>query len=104
MLGWTPPADGGGSRLMGLSEKFEAQVAQYSADVLRTECALIEIGRESARRFDAGNGADGSRVHRVLTDLRKLAERWERLTVPAPAAPEVTELDKIRARRAAQGP
>lgn len=85
---------------MGLCDQYEVQIRQFSAELLQRECALVELGRESARRFDDGHDPSGSRVHRVLTDLRRLAERWERLTVPPPPPPEVSELDRIRARRA----
>lgn len=86
---------------MSLAEQYEAQISQYSADLLQRECGLVEIGRESAQRFDDGHDPAGSRVQRVLAELRKLAERWERLTVlpAAPIEPALSELDQLRAKR-----
>lgn len=39
--------------------------------------ALVEIGRQHARNFDAGHAPSGSGVQRVLTELRKLAAEHE---------------------------
>lgn len=80
---------------------FERQVSQLPADVQVNEAGLIELGRESARRFDDGVDAAGSRVQRVLTELRRVADRWERLTLPAaqPVEAERSQLDELRARR-----
>jgi hypothetical protein len=88
---------------ISVTEQFERQVAQLPADVRDSARTLIALGRESARRFDEGHDPAGSRLRLVLTDLHKLTERWERLTMPAPqAAPSVPErspLDELRARR-----
>ena len=87
---------------MGLANEYERQIMKLTSELRDRECALIELGRESARRFDDGHDPAGSRVQRVLTDLRKLADRWERLTVLPEAPPETepSELDALRARRA----
>jgi len=88
-------------------EAYERHVAALAPDLRNRECALIELGRESARRFDDGHDPSGNRVLRVLTDLRKLSERWERLLQPAPpppVEPERSQLDELRQRRAARQP
>jgi hypothetical protein len=78
---------------------YNRQVRQLPEDLQRRECGLIQIGRMYARNFDAGHSPSGGGVQRVLTELRKLAER---MVSPAPetATPVRSELDNIRARRA----
>jgi hypothetical protein len=95
----------GAEESISVAEQFEAQVAALPADVRTTARALIALGRESARRFDEGHDPAGSRLRLILTDLHKLTERWERLRAPAPVTqpePEVSQLDKLRAKRAQQ--
>jgi hypothetical protein len=91
---------------VSVAQQFEAQVAALPADVRRSACTLIALGRESARRFDEGHDPAGSRLRLVLADLHKLTERWERLTMPPPQVattePEVSQLDALRAKRAQQ--
>jgi hypothetical protein len=90
---------------VSVAQQFEAQVAALPADVRHSACTLIALGRESARRFDEGHDPAGSRLRLVLTDLHKLTERWERLTIPPPVVtpePEVSQLDQLRAKRAQQ--
>lgn len=58
---------------------------------------MIEIGRKHARDFDAGHFASGTACHRVLAELRKLAERMA--SQAATAATSVRSvLDDLRAR------
>jgi len=54
---------------------YNRQVRQLPVALQRRECALIEIGRQHARNFDAGHFPSGGGVQRVLTELRTLAER-----------------------------
>jgi hypothetical protein len=58
----------------------------------------VEIGRQHARNFDAGHFASGGAAQRVLTELRKLAER----AASQAATPVRSVLDDLRARRAAR--
>jgi hypothetical protein len=74
---------------------FNRQVRQLPGDLQQRECGLIEIGRKHARDFDAGHAPSGGGVQRVLTELRKLAERVESVRPPKVV---VSELDDIRAR------
>jgi hypothetical protein len=80
---------------------YNRQVRQLPEDLQRRECALVEIGRKYARDFDAGHSPSGGGVQRVLTELRKLAERMVSPAAEA-ATPVRSELDDIRARRAAR--
>jgi hypothetical protein len=61
----------------------------------------VEIGRQHARNFDAGHFPSGGAARRVLTELRKLAER---MASPAAtmATPVRNVLDDLRARQAAR--
>jgi hypothetical protein len=61
----------------------------------------VEIGRQHVQNFDAGHFASGGAAQRVLTELRKLAERMASQAAEA-ATPVRGELDDIRARRAAR--
>jgi hypothetical protein len=61
---------------------FNRQVRQLPEDLQRRECGLIAIGRQHARDFDCGHSPSGGRVQRVLTELRKLAERTTSLRSP----------------------
>jgi hypothetical protein len=79
---------------------FNRQVRQLPEDLQRRECALIEIGRKHARDFDAGHPPSGGGAQRVLTELRKLAERMASEAAKT-ATPVRSALDDIRARRAA---
>lgn len=86
----------------GLVEQFERQVAQLPPDVRTDACTLIELGRQCARRFDEGYNPAASQVRLILGDLRKLTDRWERLTMPPPppaVEPERSALDELRDRR-----
>lgn len=83
-----------------------ADMIPYAAQVLvqdlqRRECGLIEIGRQHARNFDHGHHPSGSSAQRVLTELRKLAERMASQAATT-ATPVSSELDNLRARRAAR--
>ena len=80
---------------------YNRQVRQLPEDLQHRECALIEIGRRHARDFDAGHAPSGGAAQRVLTELRKLAERAASSAVEA-ATPVRSALDDIRARRAAR--
>jgi hypothetical protein len=80
---------------------YNRQVRQLPEDLQRRECALIEVGRKHARDFDAGHSPSGGGVQRVLTELRKLAERMVSPAAEA-ATPVRSALDDIRARRAAR--
>jgi hypothetical protein len=80
---------------------YHRQVRLLPEDLQRRECALVEIGRQHARNFDAGYFASGGAVQRVLTELRKLAERMASPAAEA-ATPVRSELDAIRARRGAR--
>lgn len=82
---------------------YNRQVRLLPEDLQRRECGLIEIGRKHARDFDAGHAPSGGGVQRVLTELRKLAERMASPAAEA-ATPVRSELDNIRARRAAGSP
>lgn len=80
---------------------FNKQVKQLPADLQARECGLIEIGRQHARAFDGGHSPSGGGVQRVLTELRKLADRAERATASkVTTTTERSELDVLRARRA----
>jgi hypothetical protein len=61
---------------------------------------LIEIGRQHARDFDHGHHPSGSSAQRVLTELRRLAERAASPGASTTATPVNSELETIRARRA----
>jgi hypothetical protein len=80
---------------------YNRQVRLLPEDLQHRECALIEIGRKHARDFDAGHAPSGSGVQRVLTELRKLAERMVSPIAEA-ATPVRSELDDIRARHDAR--
>ena len=54
---------------------YNRQVRQLPVALQRRECGLIEIGRQHARNFDAGHFPSGGGMQRVLTELRRLAER-----------------------------
>jgi hypothetical protein len=86
------------------AEEFEQQVAQLPPDVRNDARALITLGRAVAQRFDAGYNPAASQLRLVLADLRKLTDRWERLTMPSPPPaatpePERSALDELRERR-----
>jgi hypothetical protein len=53
---------------------YNRQLRQLPEDLQHRECALVEIGRQHARNFDAGHFPSGGGVQRVLTELRKLAK------------------------------
>ena len=55
--------------------RIQQQVRQLPETLQRRECGLIKIGRQHARNFDAGHFPSGGGVQRMLTELRKLAER-----------------------------
>jgi hypothetical protein len=80
---------------------YNAQVRLLPAALVARECGLVQIGRQHARNFDAGHAPSGSGVQRVLTELRKLAERMASRAAET-ATPVRSELDNIRARRAAR--
>jgi hypothetical protein len=80
---------------------YNRQVRQLPGDLQHRECGLVEIGRQHARNFDAGHAPSGSGAQRVLTELRKLAERMASGATET-ATPARSELDNIRARRAAR--
>ena len=61
----------------------------------------MEIGRRHARDFDAGHHPSGNSAARVLSELRKLAERAAPRAATT-ATPVRSKLDDLRARRAAQ--
>jgi hypothetical protein len=77
---------------------YNRQVRLLPEDLQHRECGLIEIGRKHARDFDAGHAPSGGRVQRVLTELRKLTAEQTATT----ATPVSSELDNLRARRAAR--
>lgn len=87
-----------------LSDAFEREVSQLPPDVRNSACGLIETGRQCARRFDEGYNPAASQVRLVLADLRKLTDRWERLTMPPPppVEPVRSPLDELRERRRRQ--
>jgi hypothetical protein len=79
---------------------FNRQVRQLPEGLQSRECGLIAVGRQHARDFDCGHSPSGGRVQRVLSELRKLAERAASpVTSTATKAP-ASQLDVIRARRA----
>jgi hypothetical protein len=80
---------------------YNRQVRRLPEELQQCECGLIEIGRKHARDFDAGHFASGGAAHRVLTELRTLADRAASQAAEA-ATPGRGELDDIRARRAAR--
>jgi hypothetical protein len=80
---------------------YNRQVRQLPGDLQHRECGLVEIGRQHARNFDAGHALSGSGAQRVLTELRKLAERMASRAAET-ATPARSKLDNIRARRAAR--
>ncbi|MGH3709460.1 MAG: hypothetical protein ACRDRQ_15455 [Pseudonocardiaceae bacterium] len=80
---------------------YNKQVRQLPGDLQRRECALVEIGRQHARDFDAGYSASGGAAQRVLTELRKLAERAASQSATT-ATLVRSKLGDLRARRAAQ--
>lgn len=80
---------------------YNRQVRQLPGDLQHRECALIALGRQHARDFDAGYSASGGAAQRVLTELRKLAERAASRDATT-ATPVRSKLDDLRARRAAQ--
>jgi hypothetical protein len=76
---------------------FNRQIRQLPTELQERECGLIELGRQHARDFDSGHYPSGSGVQRVLTELRKLAERLD-------AREQSTkqmggQLDELRTRR-----
>lgn len=87
-----------------VTSAVQREVAALPDDIQASHRGLIALALESARRFDAGVDAAGSRVQRTLTELRRAADRWERLTLPAagPVTEERSQLDELRARRAAR--
>jgi hypothetical protein len=78
---------------------YNKQTRLLPEELQRRECALVEIGRQHARNFDAGHFASGGAAQRVLTELRKLAKRMASLAA-TPVRSGV--LDALRARRAAR--
>jgi hypothetical protein len=80
---------------------YNRQVRLLPKDLQRCECGLIEVGRQHARNFDAGHIPSGTACQRVLTELRKLAERMAALAAEA-ATPGRNALEEIRARRGAR--
>ena len=78
---------------------YNRQIRLLPEELQHRECGLIEVGRQHARNFDAGHIPSGTACHRVLTDLRKLAERAAAQAAEA-ATPGRNALDDIRARRA----
>jgi hypothetical protein len=80
---------------------YNRQVRQLPEDLQRRECGLIQIGCMYARNFDAGHSPSGGGVQRVLTELRKLAERMASQAAEA-ATPVRSALDDIRTRHDAR--
>lgn len=80
---------------------FNKQVRQLPEDLQARECGLIEVGRMHARDFDDGHSASGGGVQRVLAELRRLAHREAKAAAQRPVEPVRSELDDLRARRAA---
>jgi hypothetical protein len=80
---------------------YNAQVRLLPNELVEQKCGLVEIGRQHARNFDAGHAPSGSGAQRVLTELRKLAERMASRATES-ATPMRSELDNIRVRRAAR--
>ena len=80
---------------------YNRQVRLLPEDLQRCECGLIKVGRQHARNFDAGHFPSGTACHRVLTELRRLAKHMAASAAEA-ATPVHSELDDIRARRAAR--
>jgi hypothetical protein len=76
-------------------------VRQLPGDLQQRECGLVEIGHQHARNFDAGHAPSGTAAQRVLSELRKLAERTASRTTET-ATPVRSKLDDLRARRAAR--
>ena len=80
---------------------YNRQIRLLPEDLQHRECALVEIGRQHARNFDAGHHPSGNSAARVLAELRKLAERMASQAATT-ATPVRSALDDIRARRAAR--
>lgn len=78
---------------------FNRQIRQLPTELQERECGLIELGRQHARDFDAGHYPSGSGVQRVLTELRKLAERLERAREQSTKQQMGGQLDELRTRR-----
>jgi hypothetical protein len=64
---------------------YNRQVRQLPGALQHRECGLIEIGRPHARNFDAGHFPSGGGMQRVLTELRRLAERAQHRPWPPQA-------------------
>ena len=77
---------------------YNRQIRLLPEDLQHRECALVEIGRQHARNFDAGHAPSGGAAQRVLTELRKLAAEQIAKTAP----PVRSALDDLRARRDAR--
>lgn len=78
---------------------YNKQARQLPEDIQQREYALVETGRQHARNSDAGYSANGGAAQRVLTELRKLAERAAPQAATT-ATPVRSKLDDLRARRA----
>jgi cell division septum initiation protein DivIVA len=80
---------------------YNAQVRLLPNELVEQECGLVEIGRQHARNFDAGHAPSGAAAQRMLSELRKLAERMASRATET-ATPVISKLDDLRARRAAR--
>jgi hypothetical protein len=78
---------------------FNKQIRQLSEDIQVRECGVIELGRMYARAFDGGHHASGGGVQRVLAELRRIAQREEKVKTQTPVQPVRSQLDELRARR-----
>lgn len=86
-------------------DAYDQQVSNFPVELQNRECGLIHLGRQYAENYDNGHHPSGNGVQRVLAELRRLHRRAERDDAKNPAnAPEApSELDALRARRAARG-
>lgn len=78
------------------------QVQQLPEDLRKRECALVALGRKHAEDFDAGHAPSGAQLHRVLTELRKLAAKQVAQAPRRGSGSATSDLDAIRAKRASR--
>ena len=78
---------------------YNNHIKSLPQELQEREAALIEVGRQHARNFDAGHFPSGNAVQRVLAELRRMTVRFGREQIkPAPA--QKSDLDKLRDKRA----